>query len=610
MRQDIEQNFLARQVFPPKVILSESDSKANLNLLSGTGSDKKTPPADPAASKAPVSPPGPTEANADDFDQFSGMLMNLNQVNTDENSDFLINHETEMYDVEVGDDDDQGFELADGVEWLTDQHYEGVLSDDVGMLDSGESSGEIPLLDTSDDGDDAYSLQQSAITPLTAEVEENNSEIDETFDDVDPEMSEFLTMVIREDAAEYARERRRLKTLANKTGKITQQIPNGFLVMPPCKCCLVKVRYGQMGESSRCPKCKSMFMVPTVQVKRTRTIESRETSPEQSTAQQVTNQKLIALVAGPAPYKLWLELIYMHRYLPQKVKVATGTLQKLFIPVDVGFSDDDILIVQYAKKPGAYTREDKRIEKLRKEIRQLITEGKPVESGKEYDILRMPVGWLSSLQIISPMRQEDQNPEHPFKQTAVFGENRIALKLPMTDDGEELTFSFCISEYRGFVSICLEEYGYVQFSKLCSIGMDPELNPTTCPLSDKTYNLIVNTGYYLNDSFVKVTKVGGVCESCDTFVSTEGEKIRRDEITKLLADSKAKKKPASPVNKGIAGLAAGGPLPQLPAKGKCYLCNKKFGDHPSYIIESDATPAASSADSKSAEGTSAVANSP
>ena len=518
MLENIEQTFRSRQSNPQEVILSDVNSGV-----------KPT-----NSSEIPK-----TTQESDEFDTY------------DPEADFELSSELELQDTT---DDD--FNLADGTEWSYPTE------------ESSSGEYEIPA-----DLDAEYAGEQAS-----SNVEIQNETEPESEEDVDPEMYDFLKMVIREDAAAFARNSRKNKTKSKKIAKIIQSFLGGFVLLPPCKCCKVKIRNIDLGKVLACPKCKVNYQSPEPSLSRTRTIEGNQNELLANKSKLKSfNPKTIALTKTESKYPFWLEFLQLHEYIPEKTKNKPGILEKSFLPVDIAFSEDNLLIIEYAKKPGAYSRDDKKIIKLRETIREMLVANTKPETTKEYEITELPVGWLSTLKILYPAKGNDKN-SLPFAGVPIFGEGQIAIKFPANQAGD-YTISMNLSQYRSFVYCCLEKYGYIRFTEESPLSLELTTENLACAISKAEFTLLNDAEFYLHDHYIKLEKVGGKCESCHAFVSIKGEENEKVRITKLIAESKKKKAPQA---MGVAGLA--GQVPKLPAKGKCIICGKNFGTKAAYVL--------------------------
>ena len=506
--------------------------------------------------------------------------------------DFTLSDNAQLVEDDEDDFELDDFELSDGVEWSE----EDIDYDDAEYVNGNQDSL------NAENGSETYALStqsstdsEDVIPPLDEDEEE----------ELDPEVSEFLDLVKKDDAASVAREKKRLRALESKTGKFHKRLSDGMLVIPPCRCCLVKVFPYQFGKSTKCPKCKIDFLVPKLQQK--------ERSAKKDVADAVVdiktniNPSSLAYVKAGAPYKIWIQFLHLHLYEIDKLKNTPGELEKSFIPVDLGFSLGHLVIVQYAPKPGNYQREDKKIEKLRAAVLETIKQTQKIESTKEYTVHKLPIGWLSQFQILYPVKAEFEAWEQSKREAEeiskakpkkgkskekaptveilpepvpLFGHGRIGIRLPPLEEGHKdknLTLSFTLSEYRSLVSCCIDAFGYDEFSESCLLPQEVQSEQTACKLSNKSFPLLNHIGFYEHDSHLKIEKVGNRCESCHEFISDEGQEAKKKEIQETIAEQKSKK------NKNASPMAAGIPA-KLPGKGQCCHCLKNLGDHPEYIL--------------------------
>jgi hypothetical protein len=158
--------------------------------------------------------------------------------------------------------------------------------------------------------------------------------------------------------------------------------------------------------------------------------------------------------------------------------------------------------------------------------------------------------------------------ESMFAGVPVFGEGKIAVRLPKIDESADPQFlSFWLSEFRKFAAILDEFYGIKKFGEDSGIPLEDVLTERVCHFSEEHLNYLEQIDFYQRDPGYKLKLIGRRCQGCGLVVSEESRK---------------KEKIGGKNGKGIA-------------KAKCPKCEKPFGDISLFAF--DDTPATKPADS-------------
>ncbi len=253
--------------------------------------------------------------------------------------------------------------------------------------------------------------------------------------------------------------------------------------------------------------------------------------------------------AAEPKFGLWLADVHQHAINLQKLKLKPGSMEKLFEPVDVGCSAEGLILVGLAKKPGLFGKSKTKPEDTRKEVR------KHLEAGKKKDELPAPKHHLyeadsiGQIKVVQPVVYIH---ESMFAGIPIFGEGRIAVRLPILPDNPEQQFlSFWLTEFRQF-SKALEKYFQIKdLGILEGVPLTDPILELQCHYSEEPIKAVDPEflKFYQPDPSINLELVGRRCEGCGLAVSEDAR--RKEKIG------------------GLNGKAI--------AKAKCPKCEKKFG---------------------------------
>lgn len=314
----------------------------------------------------------------------------------------------------------------------------------------------------------------------------------------------------------------------------------------------IEVQEKHRGQMGKCPRCKAAFIVPQPRAEE-KLVESAATDV---TAAVVSSEPASALVAGK--FTRWLKDLHIHSLDPTKLKLKPGSLESTFETQDMGFGLDGLLLLNLAKKGGLFGGGDKKKPEAREAAVAHLAEGKPLSELQVAAQRLFGPDLIKQIQVVQPVIYAH---ESMFAGIPVFGNNRIAVRLPKPAEGIDLLFaSFWLSEFREFAKQMDEVFGAQGFGEDFGIPLSDKLTELKCHYTDQKFQALDNADYQQADPNLKLVVVGRRCEGCGLVVSEDGRK---------------KEKLGGVDGKGIA-------------KAKCPKCHKKFGSFSYYAV--DAAP--------------------
>lgn len=328
------------------------------------------------------------------------------------------------------------------------------------------------------------------------------------------------------------------------TGRLLVFCPNGHRI---------EVSERHRGRTGRCPKCKSPFFVPaedwgagakTPGEDGTPSDDTEGGTPDSASA-EVTGQEL-----------RWIEEVRLHKVDPTKLKLKAGSLAGEFQPIDLGFSDDNILMVSLpAGKAGLFGGKKNSPDEARETIRTELRQGKSFSelSAEWSDVINADN--VSGIAIVQPAQDDYSS---MFAGIPVFGEGRIAVRIPKAEGESLLRFlSFELSMFRQLAQNLSEMYDKTLPGDEVGIPMSDSFVEKTCHYSEQTLAVLQNVVFYQKDAGFDVKLIGRECQKCGLVVSEESRK---------------KEKIGGAGGKGIA-------------KAKCPKCRQPFGEISLFTID-------------------------
>lgn len=334
-----------------------------------------------------------------------------------------------------------------------------------------------------------------------------------------------------------AEQRRKERLKAKKSGPRVA-LPGYVLVFCP-EGHQIQVEERYRGMTGRCPKCKTFFHVPAV---------DRQKQAEE--ARRAAEEK-----AKASKYLHWAVDAHLHSLDPTKLKLKPGSLEKEFVEVDLGFEPAGLLIVAHGKQgQGLYKGEKnkKKKEELRAEVLEYLRIEKPILDLPASGYRFYEKAQLGKVQVVQPAAYAH---ESMFAGVPVFGEGRIAVRMPVTDQDKNVTdilfVSFSLSEFREFAKRLADLFDVKDLGLMEGVPMVDSTTNFKCHYLDKPVVSLEVTPYHKADTTLELEVSGYKCQACGLVVSEDGRK---------------KEKLGGPAGKSIA-------------KAPCPKCKQKFGSN-------------------------------
>lgn len=347
------------------------------------------------------------------------------------------------------------------------------------------------------------------------------------------------------DALERGRGgRRRLKrsvATALPPGRFLVFCPNGHRI---------QVHDKHRGRTGRCPNCRALFVVPQADAQ-------AESGATAEAAAAPASEPAPAAIAG---YGRWISDVRLHRLNPAKLKLRPGSLSAEFDPVDIGASSENLLLAVLFTGGGPFRamQEPKKKVQTRQQMLDHLAKQLPVA---DLPTPRHYVLTPEQLQMVKIVHPTIAGEESLFADVPVFGEGRIALRVPAADSaGERAFLSLTLSQFRSFSQILAEIYSLADFGAGTSIPLTDNLQEAVCHYSEAPLRFLPqdSLAWYRSDPAITLTVVGRKCEKCGLIVSE---------------DSRKKEKIGSKSEASIA-------------KARCPKCKQKFGSITLYGLAS------------------------
>ncbi len=316
----------------------------------------------------------------------------------------------------------------------------------------------------------------------------------------------------------------------------------------------IEVQEKHRGQMGKCPRCKAAFIVPQT------ALGTKPDEAASSAADAATNvtaaEPAGALVAGK--FTRWMKDVRIHPLDPTKLKLKPGSLESTFDTQDIGFGLDGLLLLTLSKKGGMFGGADKKKPEARDAAVAHLAAGKPLAELQVAAQRLFGPDTIKQIQVVQPVVYAH---ESMFAGIPVFGNNRIAVRLPKPPDGNELLFaSFSLSDFREFSKQMGEVFNVLELGDDVGVPLTDKLTDLKCHYTDQTFQALTEIAYHQADPNIKLVIVGRKCEGCGLVISEDGRK---------------KEKLGGADGKGIA-------------KVKCPKCQKKFGSFTFYAVDTTA----------------------
>lgn len=417
---------------------------------------------------------------------------------------------------------------------------------------------------------DAEAKPSETSAPATEHKEKRKQAAAESESDVPHSVAtagDALLQVALQEERELERRGGRRKAGFNPT-----RVADGWMITCPCPARVrIKIKEAHRGKTGKCPNpsCGSYFTVPA---------DLPTDEPDQATAGSAAAEAASGFPANPAdkagPFTHWLRDVRLHVVKPAKAKRKPGGHEKDFQPADLGFSKaDGIAAIALATKPAGLMARPKKPEQLREDFVAELRAGKPVSELSSTAKFTFEPNVLGKLIVEYPPAYEH---ESTFAGVPVFGEGRIAVKLPPAGAPDEQHFvSLTLSQYQRLQELLDGLFEIQQFGLGCPIPRNDDVVNLVCHYSEDTLTVLRNPSYHLADPELELETVGYRCESCGLIVSENSRKKEK-----------------------IGGLEG-----KKLASAKCPKCKGKFGNNPLYALKPKAPAAETEAKPEEASET-------
>ena len=362
-----------------------------------------------------------------------------------------------------------------------------------------------------------------------------------------------------------AEELEQLRRQGNKQTGIdgVKVIRDGFLIDAP-KGCRIQVRDERTGEMRRLTFGASS----RVRISMLDKLEKIAKAKKEAAAKEPAGPKHVT--AGK--YQRWMNDAHLHTINPAKLKLVADSLTKEFAQIDLGFAEDELLVVSLpvAKKSmfgGGKGPESPTA--ARDALLEYLRAGKSLE-GTEVTVagdvnLRYSADKVAEMRVVQPTASLSDS---LFAGIPVFGSGRIAVQLPIKEAGEQpKVLSFTLSQFREFVAIVGPLFSMTEFGHNLGIPLVDSFAEFKCHYSDAVIKALEHMEFYQADPALETVLSGWKCEACGIAVSE---------------DSRKKEKLGGKEGKGMAKTNA--------------KCEKKMGSIPLYTLASLATEPAMQGD--------------
>ncbi len=352
-------------------------------------------------------------------------------------------------------------------------------------------------------------------------------------------------MLLAAAMAEEKEAGKRPKRRSSRVKKVAE-VKGGLVVFCPLGH-RIHVQERHAGRIGKCPQCKNLFFVPKL-------------APGDATADAEQTVAATAASASGA-YSGWIVELKLHTVNPTKLKLKPGSLLNEFETADVAGSATDLLIATVFKAEGMFGGNEK-VKKpaTRQALFEYLAADKPAAQAPVSRAVVVGAEEAGQLKIVQPA---DPNEESIFASVPVFGEGRIAVRLPgIVEPGSRLYLSFGLSEFREFSQLLEKTFGVTNYGGELDIPLVDHFTEHKCHYSDSVLLALDDLTWYKADPKLKTKLLGYKCAGCGLVVSE---------------DSRKKEKIGGKTGSGIA-------------KAVCPKCKKKFGNLPLYGLDAPVTP--------------------
>lgn len=351
---------------------------------------------------------------------------------------------------------------------------------------------------------------------------------------------DVLLMAAMQEQAEIKEKRRRRPLMTGGAKTAT-----GFIIFCPYGC-RIEVKEQHRGMQGKCPKCRAPFIVPI-------------DPPDYSVSKKaVAEQKAEGEApSGPGGFQVWIDDLHVHTVNPEKLKLKADSLLKDFAEFDFAFGPEEMLIVSLTKK-GKFVGGVKNKADARAAMLQHLKDGKPPAELPAGEQKTYKAEQLQEMRVVEPAPSRALSLFHGIP---IFGTGRIAVLLPIGEDGVTQYVSMGVTQFRKFAQALEDVYGLVGFGSETAIpGTEEYEEAGKCHFLGSPVRSLKNLEFYRADPTVEVVLSGWKCAACGLVISE---------------DARQKEKMGGKEGKGLA-------------KVKCPKCTQKFGENPMYALKQEA----------------------
>ncbi len=350
-----------------------------------------------------------------------------------------------------------------------------------------------------------------------------------------------------------------------KPGFDPVRVADGWFITCPCPAKVrIKVKESHRGKTGKCPNpsCGSYFTVPA---------DLPMDEVPQAAGEAAAPDPAAGFPADPADkagaYTHWLRDVRLHVVKPAKAKRKPGGHEKDFQPADLGFAREaGVVALSLAAKAAGMLAKPKKPEQVREDLLTELRGGKSVAETSALAKFTFEPDVLGKLIVEYPPAYEH---ESTFAGIPVFGEGRIAVKLPPAGAPDEQHFvSLTLTQHRRLQELLDGLFEIQAFGVGCPIPREEDVVHLVCHYSEDSLTILRNPAFHRADPETPLEAVGYRCESCGLIVSENSRKKEK-----------------------IGGLEG-----KKLASAKCPKCKGKFGSSPLYAVKpkeaaSEETPA-------------------
>jgi len=313
------------------------------------------------------------------------------------------------------------------------------------------------------------------------------------------------------------------------------------------------------GRTGRCPQCRAPFVVPGTPS--AASLLEDEDQGEEEHLDDVPGEITFESEAY-GQFKTWMPNVRLHRMILGRLRLREGSLADESEMVDVGFSDDALLVVTVFKGKGGLTAKTAMRKKplVREKVRDALNDAK---KKSEPGDLPAPFSHLIKKEDFEKIWLAQPAPpkgESLFAELDIFGPGVVGLRLPGVEGKDErLYLTFTLSQYREFAKLMKEKFNVEFPAEEHNIPVVDETEELICHYSGRELRALKHLEYYEADPNIKLELIGRQCAQCGIGISEMSRNLEKFG------------------GKNASGIA----------KAKCPACEAKFGNISLYQIKEE-----------------------